>query len=252
MNAIEQNDFSDAWKKIGTDVLAPRSPAPRAIVCISAHWLTRGTQITANLKQKTIHDFGGFPKQLFEVEYPAPGSPEIAAELQEALAGTVNATLTEEWGLDHGTWSVLVHMSAAADVPVLQLSIDATTSPDMFFKIGEKLRPLREKGILFFGSGNIVHNLSLVDWRRLNDKGFAFDWAREADAQIVKLIEEKNWQPLIDFKSLGKSAGLAINSAEHYVPLLYVLGLSHPDEKAEFFNAEAVGGSLTMTSVRFG
>lgn len=247
MNAIELNDFSNTWKAIGESL-----PAPRAVVCISAHWLTRGTQITANKKPKTIHDFGGFPKALFEVQYPAPGSPEIAAELKQALSGTANATLTEDWGLDHGTWSVLVHMHAAADVPVLQISIDATASPDTFFKIGEKLRPLRDKGILFFGSGNLVHNLGLVDWQRLNEKGFAFDWAREADSLMRKLIDEKNWQRLTGFRSLGKSAELAINSAEHYLPLLYVLGLSHPTEKAAYFNAEAVGGALTMTSVRFG
>ncbi len=247
MNAIENNGFSATWKKIGAAL-----PQPRAVVCISAHWLTRGTQITSNKKPKTIHDFGGFPQELFAVQYPAPGSPEVAEELKRALVGTCAATLTEDWGLDHGTWSVLVHMHAAADVPVLQLSIDAAASPDMFFKIGEKLRPLRDKGILFIGSGNIVHNLRLVDWARLNETGYAHDWAREADSLVVKLINAKDWQRLIDWKSLGKSAETAINSAEHYVPLLYILGLSHPAEKAEYFNAEPVGGAITMTSVRFG
>jgi 4,5-DOPA dioxygenase extradiol len=247
MNAIENNRFSETWKKIGASL-----PNPRAVVCISAHWLTHGTHVTANKKPKTIHDFGGFPKELFAVQYPAPGSPEVAAEIKHALAGTSAVTLTEDWGLDHGTWSVLVHMHAAADIPVLQLSIDASASPDMFFKIGEKLRPLRDKGILFVGSGNIVHNLRLVDWARLNETGYAHEWAREANDLIVKLINAKDWQRLIDWKSLGKSAETAINSAEHYVPLLYILGLSHAAEKAEYFNAEAVGGALTMTSVRFG
>ena len=247
MNAIERNSFSEKWRSIGEAL-----PHPRAVVAISAHWLTRGTQVTSNKKPKTIHDFGGFPQALYQVEYPAPGSPDIANEIKAALGNHTPVTLTEEWGLDHGTWSILRHIHPAADVPVLQLSIDATASGETFFRIGEKLRPLRDKGILFLGSGNIVHNLRLVDWNRLNEKGFAHDWAREADAMVQKLIRERDYAKLIQWTALGKSIELAVNSAEHFVPLLYVLGLSHPDEKPEFFNAEAVGGALTMTSVRFG
>ena len=247
MNAIERNSFSESWRTLGEAL-----PHPRAVVCISAHWLTRGTQVTSNTKPKTIHDFGGFPQALYQVEYPAPGSPAVAEEIKAALAEHTPVTLTEDWGLDHGTWSILRHIHPAADVPVLQLSIDSSASGETFFRIGEQLRPLRDKGILFVGSGNIVHNLRLVDWNRLNDKGYAHDWAREADALAQKLIRERDYAKLIQWTALGKSMELAVNSAEHYVPLLYILGLSHADEKPLFFNAEAVGGALTMTSVRFG
>jgi len=247
MNAIEQNRFSQKWREVG-ESLAP----PRAVVCISAHWLTRGTQITASAKPKTIHDFGGFPKQLFQVQYPAPGSPEIAKELQNALKGTVDATLTEDWGLDHGTWSILVHMHAKADVPVLQLSIDASVSPEKYVEIGRKLRPLRDQGILFIGSGNIVHHLGLVDWSKLDQIGFAHDWAREADTLIRRLVHEKDHKALAKWHELGKSVQTAVNSAEHFLPLLYILGLAHDSETESTFNAEAVGGAITMTSFRFG
>ena len=247
MNAIERNSFSEKWRSIGEAL-----PHPRAVVCISAHWLTRGTQVTSNLKPKTIHDFGGFPQALYEVQYPAPGSPEVAQEIKAALAKLAPVTLSENWGLDHGTWSILRHIHPAADVPVLQLSIDSSASGETFFRIGEQLRPLRDKGIFFVGSGNIVHNLRLVDWNRLNEKGYAHDWAREADALVQKLIRERDYAKLIQWTALGKSMELAVNSAEHYVPLLYILGLSHANEMPSFFNAEAVGGALTMTSVRFG
>ncbi len=247
MNAIERNSFSEKWRSIGEAL-----PHPRAVVAISAHWLTRGTQVTSNLKPKTIHDFGGFPQALYQVQYPAPGSPEIAQEIKSALSKHTQVALSEDWGLDHGTWSILRHIHPAADVPVLQLSIDAAASGETFFRIGEQLRPLRDKGILFMGSGNIVHNLRLIDWNRLNEIGYAHDWAREADALVQKLIRERDFAKLIQWTSLGKSMELAVNSAEHYVPLLYILGLSHASEKLSFFNTEAVGGALTMTSLQFG
>ena len=247
MNAIENNPFSATWRRIGETLTRPR-----AVVCISAHWLTRGTQVTANERPKTIHDFGGFPRALYEVQYPAPGSPSIAREIQQTLKSTAATMLSEDWGLDHGTWSILVHLHKSADVPVLQLSIDATATAETFVKIGTALRPLRDNGILFIGSGNIVHNLGLVDWNRLNDINFAHDWAREADKIISGLVETKNVKSLSQWNKLPHSVQLAINSAEHYIPLLYIMGLSYPEEKAQFFNQSAVGGALTMTSVRFG
>lgn len=247
MNALERNVFSSQWREIGDGLIKPR-----AIVSISAHWLTRGTQITANENPKTIHDFGGFPRALHEVEYPAPGSPEIAHEIAAQLAGQTSVALSEDWGLDHGTWSVLVHMYPQADVPVLQLSMDATSSPETYFEIGRRLRPLREKGILFLGSGNIVHNLALVAWDKLGEVGFAHPWARKADATIRKLVHAKDHKALALWQTLGQSVVTAVNSAEHFFPLLYIIGLTHQDESAIEFNADAVGGAITMTSFRFG
>lgn len=247
MNAIEQNVFTNAWKSVGDSL-----PRPRAVLCISAHWMTRGTQITADQKPKTIHDFGGFPKALYQVEYPAPGSPEIAREIQTALKGTAAATLSTDWGLDHGTWSILVHMHASADIPVLQLSIDATAREKDFMKIGQALRPLRDKGILIMGSGNIVHNLQLTDWSRLNDLDYGFDWARAADNFVATALKTKKWEVLTHFQDFSEAMQKAVNSAEHFIPLLYVLGAAYETETPEFFNQIAVGGALTMTSVKFG
>lgn len=247
MNAIESNIFSDKWKTLA----APLGDV-RAVLVISAHWLTKGTQITAMEKPRTIHDFGGFPRALYEVEYPAPGSPAVAVEIAAALSALTEVGKDLEWGLDHGTWSIVRHIYPDADVPVLQLSIDTTSTAEHYFRIGEALRPLREKGILIIGSGNIVHNLRLVAWDRLNDLDYALPWAREADDLAQKLIREKKWDDLVQINRLPESMHLAINSAEHFVPLLYVLGAAHGDESPDFFNATAVGGALTMTSVRFG
>ncbi|HRP68346.1 MAG TPA: 4,5-DOPA dioxygenase extradiol [Turneriella sp.] len=247
MNAIEENTFTAAWKKIGKNL-----HVPQAVVCVSAHWVTRGTEITAHPQPKTIHDFGGFPPALYEVEYPAPGSFEIAQLVQETLKPQINARLTDAWGLDHGAWSILMHIFPDAKIPVLQLSIDATLAPQAYFDMGTRLKKLRAENILFIGSGNIVHNLRLVDWTRFAEKDYALPWARKADRRIVELIRSRNFLPLIQFQNLGEEARLAINSAEHYVPLLYVLGLSDEDDTLSFFNEEAVAGALTMTSVRFG
>lgn len=247
MNAIEKNIFTDTWRSVGDSL-----PKPRAVLCISAHWLTRGSQITADQKPKTIHDFGGFPEPLYQVQYPAPGSPAIAGEVKNALSAVTTATLTGDWGLDHGTWSILMHMHSAADVPVLQLSIDAGAAPGDFMKIGKALQPLRDKGILIMGSGNIVHNLQLTDWSRLNDYNFVFDWAREADSFVTGCIKSKKWENLTQFGKFSEAMKKAVNSAEHFIPLLYILGAAEAGETPQFFNEMPVGGALTMTSVKLG
>lgn len=247
MNAIEKTPFSETWSN-----LAHGLEGIRAVLVVSAHWVTRGTRVTAMERPRTIHDFGGFPPELFAVKYPAPGSPAIADEIAAALGPAVPVKPDFNWGLDHGAWSILVHIFPDAALPVLQLSIDGEIDPLKYLEIGKALRPLREKGIFIIASGNIVHNLQLVDWRRLDDIDFAFDWAREADAFTQKHIREKNYEELARFRTMPQSMQTAINSAEHFIPLLYTLGAAHDDEEPQFFNAQAVGGALTMTSVRFG
>ncbi|MBX3723695.1 MAG: 4,5-DOPA dioxygenase extradiol [Turneriella sp.] len=247
MNAIEKTPFSETWA-----TLARNLEGIRAVLVVSAHWLTRGTRVTAMEQPRTIHDFGGFPPELFAVRYPAPGSPTIAEEIALVLTPTVAVKADYNWGLDHGAWSILVHIFPQASLPVLQLSIDGEIDAMKYLEIGKALRPLREKGILIVASGNIVHNLQLVDWRRLDDIDFAFDWAREADAYTQRLIREKKWDDLTRFDKMPQSMHTAINSAEHFIPLLYTLGAAHDNEEPQFFNTQAVGGALTMTSVRFG
>lgn len=247
MNALEQNELTKAWH----DSVKGLS-AVRAVLMVSAHWLTPGTHVTAMEKPQTIHDFGGFPKELFAVQYPAPGSPTVADEIIARLEGAASVRKNFNWGLDHGAWSILVHMFPAAEVPVLQLSIDTDATPEHYFALGRALRPLREQGILVIGSGNIVHNLRLVDWARLGERNYAADWAREAMQFSGQLLVKKDWQRLIDFKNLPQSMQIAINSGEHYFPLLYILGAGYADEKVTLFNDVAVGGALSMTSLRLG
>lgn len=247
MNALEKNEFTASWQAVGAGL-----SGVRAILVVSAHWLTPGTQVTAMEQPQTIHDFGGFPKELFAVQYPAPGAPAIADELTALLQATAPVRKNFNWGLDHGAWSILVHMFPAADVPVLQLSIDADATPEHYFAIGRALRPLREQGILIVGSGNIVHNLRLVDWARLGERNFAADWAREAMDISGKLLRDKDWQSLIAYEKLPQSMQLAINSAEHYFPLLYILGAGYDDDPVKLFNDVAVGGALSMTSLQLG
>jgi 4,5-DOPA dioxygenase extradiol len=248
MNAIEDNAFSRGWREA-----AQKLPRPRAILCVSAHWETSGTRVTAMDRPQTIHDFGGFPRELFEVEYPAPGSPSLAAEVRRAVGETVVAP-DLEWGLDHGCWSVLKQMYPAADIPVVQLSLDETATARAKYQIAGKLAPLRRKGILVLASGNLVHNLGRVRLRSGGPAGFneefGFDWAVEANTLFKKLIEGREHDRLIDHPSLGPSAQLAINSAEHYLPMLYAIALQEPDESVTWFNDAAVAGSLTMTSFR--
>ncbi len=246
MNALENNTFTAEWKRIFLGLTGVR-----ALLMVSAHWVTVGTQVTAMEEPRTIHDFAGFPRSLYQISYPAPGSVEIAQEVIEALEPR-RVLPDTAWGLDHGTWSILVHALPEANIPVLQLSIDRKASPGDFFAIGRALRPLREKGILVCGSGNIVHNLSRVDWSRLDEVGFAHDWAQEAAEISRHYLLNRDWQKLVDFPALPQCMQIAINTAEHYVPLLYLLGAAYEDENIRLFNDVAVGGALTMTSVQFG
>jgi 4,5-DOPA dioxygenase extradiol len=246
MNAIQDNEFSRSWKEIGKSL-----PKPRAILVISAHWETRGTFVTAMEKPQTIHDFGGFPQELFNVEYPAPGSPQLARETKSTIVKT-DVGLDDKWGLDHGAWSILKHLYPKADVPVVQLSLDYMQKPQYHYDLAKELAALRRKGILIIGSGNIVHNLRMVAWDKMNEPEFGFDWAIEANDKIKSLIEAGDHTSLINYSSLSKAVNLAVPSPDHYLPLLYTLALQEKNEKLSFFNDKAVMGSLTMTSVRIG
>jgi 4,5-DOPA dioxygenase extradiol len=244
MNAIEENEFVAGFRN-----MAKTLPKPNAILCISAHWFTNGTKVTAMEMPRTIHDFGGFPQQLFDVQYPASGSPELAIETRDLLLPNA-VELDEHWGLDHGAWSVIKHLYPGADVPVIQLSIDYTKPPQYHFDLAQKLSALRNKGILIIGSGNIVHNLRLVDFRNFDADNYGFDWAIEARATINDYLFDGNFQPLIDFEKQSKAFQLAIPTPEHYLPLIYTLGLKEKTEELSLFNDKLVAGSLSMTSVK--
>ncbi|GAB3651461.1 4,5-DOPA dioxygenase extradiol [Echinicola sediminis] len=244
MNGIEDNDFSNYWKKLGKEI-----PTPQAVLVVSAHWLSRGTRITAMDFPNTIHDFGGFPKELFEVEYPAPGDPELAGFTAKNIQST-HVELDHEWGLDHGTWTVVRHMYPEANIPVLQLSIDYYQSPKYHYELAKELYHLRKKGVLIIGSGNMVHNLRMVAWDKLNEPEYGYDWAVEMNNTFKQLIQDGDHKALMDYQKLGKAAQLAIPTPDHYIPLLYTLGLKGEKDEASFFNDKAVGGSLTMTSVK--
>lgn len=244
MNGIEDNEFSAKWAAMAKDI-----PVPTAVIVVSAHWFTRGTHITAMDFPKTIHDFGGFPKALFDVAYPAPGKPELALETKK-LIHSADVGLDHDWGLDHGAWTVLRHMYPEASVPVLQLSIDYTKDARYHYDLAKELYELRRKGVLILGSGNIVHNLRMMNWEMINGGGY--DWALEISDKFKDLILNDHHQPLMDYQMLGKAALLAIPTPEHYLPLMYTLGLKNDKEQVSLFNDKAVGGSLTMTSVRIG
>ncbi len=243
MNAIELNEFSKGWRTVGKSL-----PVPNAVLCISAHWETKGTFVTAMQKPRTIHDFGGFPQELFDVQYPAPGSPELALEAQRQLKMT-EAGLDESWGLDHGAWSVIKHLYPEANIPVIQLSLDYSKSPQYHYDLAGELAELRNKGILIVGSGNMVHNLRTIDWRN-PDSGF--DWAVEADTKMKEWIAAGNHQALIDYEKGGKAFSMSIPTPEHYLPLLYTLGLKGKNEEVSIFNAKTIMGSISMTSVKIG
>ena len=244
MNGIELNEFSSKWTEIAKNI-----PIPQAVLVISAHWFTRGTRITAMDFPPTIHDFGGFPQALFDVQYPAPGNPQLARETATLIKST-EVILDHDWGLDHGAWSVIKHMYPAAEIPVLQLSIDYTKDPKYHYDLAKELAALRKKGVLILSSGNMVHNLRMINWEMMDGGGY--DWALEINNKFKSLIADKNHQPLINYQNLGKEASLAIPTPEHYLPLLYTLGLQHANEEATLFNDKAIGGSLTMTSVQIG
>jgi len=246
MNAIEENEFVRGFRARAAEI-----QKPSAILCISAHWETRGTYVTAMEKPRTIHDFGGFPPELFAVQYPAPGSPALAKETQQ-LVQLAQIGLDHQWGLDHGAWSVIKHLYPQADVPVMQLSLDYTKPPQYHYDLAKQLAQLRDKGVLIVGSGNMVHNLGLVAWNRLNDIGYAFDWALEAGSKMKSFIQDGNHQALINYGAQGDAFCLAIPSPEHYLPLLYSLALKRDRDEVSLFNDKALAGSLTMTSVQIG
>ena len=246
MNAIEENQFVQGFRNISREI-----PKPNAILCISAHWFTNGTFVTAMQNPKTIHDFYGFPKELFEVNYPAPGSPELANETAALLLPEI-VEEDHSWGLDHGAWSVIKHLYPDAEIPVIQLSIDYTKPPQYHFDLAKKLQKLREKGILIIGSGNIVHNLRMVDWKNINTVGAGWDWAVEAREKTNNWLLDGNFQNLIDYQRQGVALQTAVPSPDHYLPLIYSLGLKEKSENLSLFNDELIGGSLSMTSVRIG
>ncbi|MGJ1433625.1 4,5-DOPA dioxygenase extradiol [Sphingobacterium spiritivorum] len=242
MNGIEDNEFSRNWSSMAKEI-----PQPEAVLVISAHWYTDSTKVTAMEKPKTIHDFYGFPKELFAVNYPAPGSPELAMETKSLISHT-QVELDHDWGLDHGTWTVVRYMYPDAKIPVLQLSIDYRQHPSWHYELGKELLALRKKGVLIIGSGNMVHNLRMVSWDMINGGGY--DWAYQMNDTFKKLIDNKEHQKLIRYDELGSGAMLAIPTPEHYLPLLYTLSLQQSNEGVSFFNDKLVGGSLNMTSLK--
>lgn len=246
MNAIEENEFVNGFKN-----LSQQFELPSAILCISAHWETKGTLVTAMEKPRTIHDFGGFPKALYEVQYPAPGQPYLAGGIKN-LVNKTQIELDHKWGLDHGTWSVVKHLYPNANVPVVQLSLDYSKKAQDHYSLAKELAVLRQKGVLIIGSGNIVHNLSLVAWDKLNESGYGYDWALEANDKMKSFILDGNHKELINYTAQGKEFQLAIPTPEHFIPLLYVLGMVDKKEPINIFNDKAVAGSLSMTSIKFG
>ncbi|MNW99910.1 LigB family dioxygenase [compost metagenome] len=246
MNAIEDNEFVQGFKKIGQTF-----EKPKAILVVSAHWETRGTFVTSMEHPATIHDFGGFPQALFDVQYPAPGSPALALETQRIVSKT-DVHLDDKWGLDHGSWSVVKHLYPNADVPIIQMSIDYTQPAAYHYEIAQQLNTLRKKGVLIIGSGNMVHNLRMVAWDKLDTAGYAYEWATIANEKMKQFIQNGNHQALIDFRKQGKEFDLAIPTPEHYLPLIYTLGLQEKNDELFLFNDNSVAGSLTMTSLKIG
>lgn len=239
MNALEDNAFSRNWRELGR-----RLPTPEAILCVSAHWLTRGTAITAMAQPRTIHDFWGFPEALNAYRYPAPGDPALARSITGMVNGA-EVTLDEDWGLDHGTWVVLTRMFPAAEIPVLQLSIDPRQPAQYHYALGAELRSLRERGVLLVGSGNVVHNLGLMDLSAHR----GYDWAIAFDAAIAARLLQRDHQGLIDYQALGRMAQLSVPTNDHYLPLLYVAGASRSQDRIAFFSEQIVYGAVSMRCV---
>ena len=244
MNAIEDNEYHRSWQALGKKL-----PRPKAILSVSAHWITTGTKVTAMAQPKTIHDFGGFPKALFDQQYPAPGTPEFA-QLTKDLVTYSHIQSDESWGLDHGTWSVLLPMFPAADIPVYQLSLDYNQPPAYHYEIGKQLGKLRDKGVLIIGSGNLVHNLRMVDWGGGNK---VYDWAREFDTKMTGWMEKGDRASVLNYqKLLGNTATMAHPSYDHLLPLFYVLGLQQKNEHITFFNDRFDMASISMRSMIIG
>jgi 4,5-DOPA dioxygenase extradiol len=244
MNAVGNNAWTQAWRRIGE-----RIPRPRAVLAISAHWYVPGSAVTGNIAPRTIHDFGGFPRELYEVQYPAPGDVQLARRVQQLLA-PLPVRLDDGWGLDHGTWSVLRHVYPEADIPVVQLAIDEMQPAAMHFEIGSRLAPLRDEGILVIGSGNLVHNLHTYAWGRHAPQ--PFDWAVRFENEARRRMLAGDYAALIDYESLGRDAMLSIQTPEHYLPLLYVLASGHPGEAITFPVEGVDGGSISMLTVQVG
>ncbi len=244
MNAIRRNSYTDRWTAIGD-----ATPRPKAILCVSAHWYVPGAAVTINTSPRTIHDFGGFPRELYEINYPAPGDPELARRVQKLLS-PLSVNLEERWGLDHGTWSVLCHLYPQADVPVVQLSIDETKPASFHYEIGQRLAPLRDEGILIVGSGNLVHNLHTYAWGAHAVE--PYDWAARFESEVRELLLGNQHRPLVHYETLGKDALLSIPTPDHYLPLLYVLGTGKPSEAITFPVEGVDGGSISMLAVQIG
>ena len=244
MNAVESNSYTAGW-----EALARSIPTPRAIVSISAHWYVRGTRVTAMERPRTIHDFGGFPRELYDVQYPAPGDPKLAERLQKLLSPT-RVDPDTAWGLDHGTWSVLVRMYPKAHIPVVQLSIDRTQPPSVHYEIARRLAPLRDEGILLFGSGNLVHNLEAYSWGAHRPE--PYPWALEFDSRVRKALAEGRHEPLVGYDAMGEVAEMAVPTPDHYLPFLYILAQRRPGEPCSYPVDGFDGGSISMTAVRVG
>ena len=243
MNALLKNDWTETWAGIGRTI-----ETPRAILCVSAHWYLPATLVTAMTVPRTIHDFGGFPRELFQVQYPAPGNPELAQQVRELLK-PIDAGLDHEWGLDHGTWSVLCHVFPNANVPIVQLSIDETQPPHFHFELGKRLRPLRDEGILIAGSGNLVHNLHTYAWGKHMPE--PYDWAVRFEKTARELMQNGDFEPLINYETLGRDALLSIPTPDHYLPLLYILGAARPNDRLSFPVEGVDGGSISMLAISF-
>jgi 4,5-DOPA dioxygenase extradiol len=249
MNAIEDNEYRRAWQALGAQ-FGQQLSKPELILCISAHWLSRGWWLTAMGQPRTIHDFGGFPQELFDQQYPAPGAPDAAQEISRSIVEPPLNLDMQDWGLDHGTWSVLKPMFPQADIPVIQLSMDYARPPSEHFALGRQLAPLRERGVLIVGSGNIVHNLRAARFDAASDQ--AYDWAVEFDTKIAGQIARGELAALADFQKLGSVAQLAHPTYDHYLPLLYAAGAAAPDEPMRFFNTGYQGASISMRSAVWG
>jgi 4,5-DOPA dioxygenase extradiol len=244
MNAVASNGYTEAWGRMGQE-----TPRPKAILSISAHWFVPETGVTISTAPKTIHDFGGFPPELYQVQYPAPGDPALARRVQKLLS-PLDVTLDNSWGLDHGTWSVLRHVYPDADVPVVQLSIDETRPASFHFEIGRRLAPLRDENVLIMGSGNLVHNLHAYAWgRHMPDP---YDWAVRFEEAAREMMLAGEQQPLIDYEKLGRDAMLSIPTPDHYLPLLYVIATRQAGEVITFPVEGVDGGSISMLSVQIG
>lgn len=246
MNAIEENEFSAGWRTQGETL-----PKPSMILCVSAHWETDGTFVTAVPKPETIHDFYGFPKELFAVQYPAPGSPGMAKEISDEIKST-DVGLDEKWGLDHGAWSIIKHMYPNADVPVVQFSIDKRKGPSYHYELAKELSFLRRKGVLIVGSGNMIHNLRVIAWNKMNESEYGYDWAHEADFKLKNIINGGDFKELVNYSKQGGEMEMAVPTPEHFIPLLYTLGLKEETDQLSWFNDKLVLGSISMASLLIG